>query len=187
MSRWSRPALLAGVVLVWSAVAVLGFHAMFAHATEAGEVADSPERWPAGTRLSRGSGVTIAMFVHPDCPCSRASLSELAAVARISSVTLDIVIAGPDAGGIWDDAGRIAGAVRIVDDGREAARFGALTSGYTVVYDRAGRRRFAGGITGSRGHVGDNVGRDTVQRIVDGLDPQVRSHSVFGCALGGGR
>lgn len=107
-------------------------------------------------------------------------------IARTSSVTLDIVVAGPDVeGDLWEHAGRIAGAVRFIDDGREAARFGALTSGYTVVYDHDGIQRFAGGITGERGHVGDNVGRDAVQRVVAGLENQIRSHSVFGCALGG--
>lgn len=188
MSRLSRGALLAGIALVWSGLAGLGFHAMFAYATTAGDMSDSPTHWPAGTRLPRGDGFTIAMFVHPDCPCSRASLGELSAIAASAAVTLDIVVAGPDVeGDTWDDAGRIAGAVRIVDDGREAARFGAVTSGYTVVYDRDGLRRFAGGITGSRGHVGDNVGRDAVRRIVAGLDTPLRSHPVFGCALGGGQ
>jgi hypothetical protein len=156
---------------------------MFSHATTSGEMIDSPERWPVDTRLSRGSAFTIAMFVHPDCP-SRASLHELAAIATDSSATIDIVVTGLDTEGeVWD-AGRVAGAVRMVDDGREAARFGALTSGYTVVYDRDGIRRFAGGITGSRGHIGDNVGRDAVQRVVAGLDSRVRAHAVFGCALG---
>ena len=188
MSPRLRRALIAGGVLLWAGVAGLGLREMFAEATTAGDMVDAPERWPATTRLPRGDGFTIAMFVHPDCPCSRASLGELAAIAASSSATLVIVVAGADAEGeIWDAAGQIAGAVRVVDDGREAARFGARTSGYTVVYDRDGLRRFAGGITGSRGHVGDNVGRDTVQRIVAGHGSQLRSHAVFGCALGGAR
>lgn len=188
MPRVLRRRLLAGFVLVWSGLAGLGFYAMFAHATTEGETSDSPERWPAGTQLSRGSGFTIAVFVHPECPCSRASLSELATIARRSSATFHIVVAGPDVeGDLWDQAGGIAGAVRSIDDGREAARFGALTSGYTVVYDRDGIQRFAGGITGERGHAGDNVGRDAVQRIVAGLENHRRSHTVFGCALSGGQ
>jgi len=135
---WRRR-LLAGVVLVWSALVGLGFHAMFSHATTSGDMHDAPLRWPAGTQLSRGSSFTVVMFVHPDCPCSRASLHELAAITVGSSAKVDIVVAGPDVeGDLWEDAGGIAGATRFIDDGREAARFGALTSGHTVVYDRDG-------------------------------------------------
>lgn len=191
MSPVSRRALLASVVLVWCAVVGLGIRAMVAYATTAGDMSAPPARWPEGTRLSQGGDFTIAMFIQPDCPCSRASLHELAAIRRSAATRLEIVVAGPDMKGeLWDAAGRIPGAVRVIDDGREAARFGARTSGFVVVYDRAGLRRFAGGITGSRGHVGDNVGRDAVQRIVDGRVHGIvdgpRSHTVFGCALGGG-
>jgi hypothetical protein len=186
MSPLLRRWLLAGAALVWCWIIAYGLHAMFNHATTSGNVADSPERWPAGTRLLRGGGFTIVMFVHPDCPCAHSSLTELAVVAADAAVTIDVVVTGSHAAGpMWDDAGRIAGASRTLDDGREAARFSAHTSGYTVVYDRAGVRRFAGGITGERGHVGDNVGRDAVQRIVAGLDSAVRAHPVFGCSLGG--
>ena len=37
-------------------------------------------------------------------------------------------------------------------------RFGAETSGQTLLYDRDGRLLFSGGTTGSRGHDGDNAG-----------------------------
>jgi len=161
---------------------------MFSQTSATTAPGDAAVRWPAGTRLPRGGDITIATFVHPACPSSRASLHELAAIAAGPSVSINIVVTGPDVvGEIWDDAGRIAGAVRIIDDGREAARFGALTSGYTVVYDRSGVRQFAGGITGPRGHGGDNVGRDAVKQIIAGLAPHDRAHPVFGCALDGER
>ncbi len=188
----TRRALLASIALVWGGLAAMGVWAMVAYQTTPGAVADTPERWPSASRLPRGAGYTVVMFVHPDCPCSRASLSELAENAGAgpaagSAVAIDVVVAGPDvAGEIWDAAGRIPGATRIVDTGREAERFGARTSGHTVVYDAGGVRRFSGGITGSRGHVGDNLGRDAVQRIVAGLAAQSGAHPVFGCALGGG-
>ena len=187
-----RRAVLASTAVVWAAAIGLGLYAMFTEATTRGATAASPERWPPATRLVRGAGATIAMFVHPGCPCSRASIGELAEIARAarigpaSSLAIEIVVAGPDpTGASWDVAGALPGAIRIVDDGREAARFGARTSGYTVVYDRDGILRFSGGITGSRGHAGDNVGRAAVQRLAAGQDSEVRSHAVFGCALGG--
>jgi hypothetical protein len=176
--------LLAAAVCVWGVVVGLGLFAVFEHDTTSGEIARSPARWPSGTRLPRGRGVTVAMFVYPGCPCTRASLGELAQIAFDADAAIDIVVTGPATP--WGGA-QPSGARWIADDGREAARFGAHTSGYTVVYDAAGVLQFAGGVTGSRGHVGDNVGRDAVQRIARGQDPEIHDHGVFGCALGGAR
>lgn len=178
---------LAGVVLAWCGVAAWGLREMFAHETTPGATTAAPAHWPADSRLPRGTTATIAMFVHPQCPCSRASLQELAAITLDGTTTLAVVVSGPEVeGALWDAAGQIPRAVRIIDDGREAARFGALTSGYTVVYDGNGVRRFAGGVTGSRGHVGDNVGRDAIQQILRGGSNPRPEHPVFGCALADG-
>ncbi len=75
------------------------------------------------------------------------------------------------------------GAARSIDLTGEAARFGARTSGFVVVYDATGSLRYAGGITGSRGHAGDNVGRRTVERILAGESERDLDHPVFGCGL----
>ena len=50
------------------------------------------------------------------------------------------------------------------DDGAEARRFGAETSGQTLLYDARGALAFSGGITGARGHAGDNAGRASLRR-----------------------
>lgn len=46
-------------------------------------------------------------------------------------------------------------------------RFGAYTSGQVMLYDTDRRLAFNGGITGSRGHEGNNKGR---QAITDWID-----------------
>lgn len=172
---------------MWCVLLAFGLRTIFAHATTAGERGGTPAQWPAESHLPRGTGATVAIFVHPDCPCSRASLAELASLSRDASVAIDVVVAGPEvAGDLWDQAGALSGAHRLADDGSEAARFGARTSGHVVVYDRTGALQFAGGITGERGHVGDNAGRAAVQRILDGERGALPSHPVFGCALGAG-
>jgi hypothetical protein len=43
---------------------------------------------------------------------------------------------------------------------------------------------FQGGITGARGHEGDNAGQAAVIELVAGGRPSVRQTRVFGCALG---
>ncbi len=53
------------------------------------------------------------------------------------------------------------------DDGAEAKRFGAETSGQTLLYDERGTLAFSGGITGSRGHAGDNAGRASLLALIN--------------------
>ncbi len=71
-------------------------------------------------------------------------------------------------------------------DGTESRRFGAATSGQVVVYDDAGRLRFSGGITPSRGHEGDNAGRNAILALISRRGPRIATTRVFGCSLFGG-
>ena len=72
----------------------------------------------------------------------------------------------------------------LVLEGREAARFGAATSGQTFLYDARGGLLFSGGITGARAHAGDNAGRSAVVTLLNGTGgPAAPRTSVFGCPL----
>jgi hypothetical protein len=90
----------------------------------------------------------------------------------------------------WDEtdlrqmAGGIPG-VEVISDrgGTEAARFGAQTSGQCFLFAADGRRLFSGGITASRGHEGDNAGRDALVALLTGRTPDQTSTPVFGCSL----
>ena len=72
-------------------------------------------------------------------------------------------------------------------DGVEAQRFGAATSGQAFLYNQAGALLFKGGITASRGHSGDNLGRDAVVDLVTSGVASVSAAPVFGCSLLGAR
>jgi hypothetical protein len=86
----------------------------------------------------------------------------------------------------WIEAARLPDTqVGIDPTGAEAARFGALTSGYLVLYDSSGRLRFSGGITAARGHAGENMGRNELLAALDDTTPEAQRHSVFGCSLEG--
>jgi hypothetical protein len=148
--------------MTWVIAVGFGIRALYAYSTEPGSQATAPALWPEESKLAAPSGrPSIVMFVHPECPCTRASLAELQEIANH----------------VGDRA-----SISISSDDLEAARFGAKTSGHVVVYDAFGIRRYSGGITGSRGHVGDNVGRRLVEQIIDGA-PGDLTHAVFGCAL----
>jgi hypothetical protein len=133
------------------------------------------------------------MFVHPKCPCSRASISELAVLLAHSAGNLhaQVIFLKPQGKedawthtDLWYAASELPATVVISDlGGREADIFHAAVSGETAVYDAAGNLRFHGGITGARGHVGDNAGCSAVQSYANaGATPLART-PVFGCPL----
>jgi hypothetical protein len=85
---------------------------------------------------------------------------------------------------LWNLATSIPG-LRVIRDqgGGEAHRFDAEGSGHVLLYAPSGKLLFSGGITASRGHEGDNVGRSAiVSFILDGHSP-VSHTPVFGCSL----
>jgi hypothetical protein len=85
---------------------------------------------------------------------------------------------------LWDSAAAIPGVLVVGDDeGAEALRFGAATSGQVLLYSADGRLLFAGGIIPSRGHEGDNAGRSAIIALVRGTATQVMRAPVFGCPL----
>lgn len=185
--------MLVGAV-AWLLAVFAATTALWNHKETPGEVAIAPHEWPATTRLARAAGhPTAVLFVHPLCPCTPASLEELRQVTEQMRGKLDVhvVFALPDGsdaswrtGAIWQAATAIPGArVRVDEGAEEILRFRARTSGLVALYDAQGRLVFNGGITGARGHVGDNGGR---QRLLEQLlDPGAPAATwpVFGCAL----
>ena len=84
---------------------------------------------------------------------------------------------------LWLNAAAIPGVAVIEDDGGEIALFSAATSGETILYDSHGRLLFHGGITASRGHEGDNQGRDAIVSLLTNKALAQAGSLVFGCPL----
>jgi hypothetical protein len=184
--------------ILWLGCAGVGLGWLFRYSATAGAPARAPSEWPAETRITRSPDTwTVLLFAHPHCPCTRASLGELAvllAQARGVPVRATVVLAavrGMQAS--WGDADLRKAAVGIPEvglfedeGGAEARRFGAYTSGQTLLYEPSGRLVFDGGITGARGHAGDNAGRETVRQLLRGREPAGgASAPVFGCSISG--
>lgn len=133
------------------------------------------------------------MLAHPHCPCTQASVGELAQImARLQGkVAAYVLFVKPkEAGRDWEDtdlrrsAEAIPGVKVVFDpDGVEARRFGAETSGHTQLFSTDGRLLFSGGITASRGHAGDNAGESAIVALVNNQTPARTQTLVFGCAL----
>jgi hypothetical protein len=69
------------------------------------------------------------------------------------------------------------------EDGFEAKRFGAKTSGQVVLYAPKGALLFSGGITVSRGHQGSNPGLESLITCLTQSNPDRTPWPVFGCLL----
>ena len=160
----------------------------------AGPAGKSPAEWPAESRLRLDSTRhTLVLVAHPQCPCTRASLGELAILSaqfpdRFSTYVLFLHPDGKNLewvqSGLWDEARRIPGVIAVDDvQGREAARFGATTSGQTFLFDAEGHLVFRGGITAARGHSGDNAGRSAIASYLTDGTADRNTTFVFGCLL----
>jgi hypothetical protein len=182
------------VVAVWLAAVAAGLALVAAYDNRPGEGADASSSWPEASRLTRTTGLpTLVMVVHPRCDCSRASVAELAELMARATVRPRAYVAILKPNGLpadWDVTGirkaaaRIAGVTVIRDDdGREARAFGAATSGQTYLYDADGHLLFSGGITASRGHTGESVGRTAILAMLDQQPGSIPTSSVFGCSL----
>jgi hypothetical protein len=181
--------------LAWLAGLGVGLSVLWQYEHAPGAViATAPSSWPPHTGIGRVPGrATLVMLVHPQCPCSRASVGELALVmARAQGVVDAHVLFYRPAGvssnwhetDLWSAAAAIPGVdVAVDEDGAEADRFGVATSGHTLLYDDRGQLQFSGGITGSRGHSGDNAGRSAIVSLLLHHAAERRSTSVFGCSL----
>jgi hypothetical protein len=198
-----RSLVLALAAGLWVVGIGAGIRQVYLFETTAGAVGSTPLTWPGASGIGRSTGQsTVVMLMHPQCSCSSASLAELREImARVRAPTVAWVLfvqsAATPESATWREAQRIPGVrVGVDSKGVEAARFGALTSGHTVVYDATGRLRFAGGITGARGHAGESMARHQVLAALD--DPPAATerpgeklrpwetlrHWVFGCPLG---
>src|SRR2546427_12900141 len=75
---------------IWASVVGFGMSILWRHSTTAGKPAIPLAGWPANAPLPLAKGrATLVMFAHPNCPCSRASIGELAVIMARSRGKLD--------------------------------------------------------------------------------------------------
>ncbi len=137
-----------------------------------------PEESPIAVVPNRA---TLLVFLHSKCPCSAATVTELEQLfddLRMCAMDplplVQIVAVVPQhADRSWLESAVIRRALHlpsaqlvIDEEGREARRFGAEISGTVVYFDHRHHLQYCGGVTGARGHVGNNTGRSSLFQII---------------------
>jgi hypothetical protein len=191
------PAALAATLAIWTLGVGFGLHKLMQYSYTPGRPAVAAPVWPANPWVAPAlNHPTLLVFAHPRCPCSRATIGELARIMATyrSRVSVTVFFYAPsteaadwDRTDLWRDASAIPGVRAAEDrDGAAARLFGAFTSGETLLFGTDGRLAFHGGITPARGHAGDSSGRDAILNLLAGRPAARASAPVFGCSIQGG-
>jgi len=178
----------------WLAGAGTGLYVVWAYDNTPGAAAAPPDNWPVDGAVALATDrPTLVLLAHPQCFCTQATLAELTEVlARVGVQPRTYVLFMKPKGfpegwtdsALWRQASALPG-VKVMrdDEGLKAREFGAETSGQLVLYDAHGTLIFSGGITGSRGHAGENAGRTALVGLLNEPGGDHRTTAVFGCPL----
>lgn len=188
--------MLAALVIVWSLAVGAGMRVMLQYENSPTAATSPPVKWPTDSQIKPRAGLpTLVLMAHPRCPCTRASIGELAVLMALLKKRLSahVFLYKPSGAldewaktDLWFSADALPGVeVHIDESGAEANRFHAIASGQTFLYDQQGILQFQGGITPSRGHSGDNAGRDAIVSFVRTGQSERKKTFVFGCYLSG--
>lgn len=178
----------------WLMAAGAGLALLADYQATKGASGTAPVGWPEHTQVERDpSRANLVMFVHPQCPCTKASMEELNRLMAHSrgKVTAQVWFFRPTGftedwvhAALWQVAKAIPGVTPHEDpEGAQARLFGAETSGYVLLYDTQGHLQFKGGITSGRGHEGDNPGEDAIGDLLAGRSTELHETPVYGCSL----
>ncbi len=186
-------------ITLWLIAVFIGYSTLLSYQSEPGRENPVPEKWPETSAVNPSKKpFTVLIFLHPHCPCSKASLRELERVLarrHRNTSAYAIFCTLPEApqdweqGALWQQAHKIEHLKVLLDNNQqEQSSFHVTTSGQVLLYDYKGKLRYKGGITPARGHEGSNPGLRTLEsllqnQISDQKSIQKLSYPVYGCGL----
>jgi hypothetical protein len=192
---WARRLGIVLVAVFWAAALAKGIMLISSYESTPGAQGEAPAVWPRDSCIQAAPGrFNLVLFIHSRCPCTSATVSELARIMPHveGKLCVHAVFVNPQGESqdwsrtaLFESTSIIPNVTNQIDQGGlEAKRFGAATSGQTVLYDPRGRLLFSGGITESRGHEGDNAGASAIIALVNSRTTAAAVRTpVFGCAL----
>jgi hypothetical protein len=185
--------MLVAAVIAWAAIVVAGNLWMTAYSSQPSGSATSPDRLPSAIRAEMSNErPTLLVFLHPYCPCSRATLAELERITAdypdIADIKAYFYLPSDQTedwahSDTWIKAERNPALSLFTIDEEQLKELGTVTSGQVMLYDKNGDLVFSGGITPARGHEGDNVGSESIKAFFASGYAEVPTSLVFGCSL----
>jgi hypothetical protein len=180
--------------MIWTTAMVCGWISLNRYKFTPQPIVEAPVAWPEEAGMSLANDrPTLVMFLHPACPCSKATLAELERLkAQMDTpcVLHLVMVLSKEYADNWQDTPlqRQAAALRKVNviqdwDGRIADAFSASTSGETYLYSPQGALLYHGGLTNGRGHEGFASGQEQILSALQTLSPQNQGDKVYGCRL----
>jgi hypothetical protein len=179
------------LLIFWTAAIIAGLGYAADYSSRPGSLATAPSI--SGTSLDNVRlRPRLVVFIHPQCPCSRATVSEIERLSERAPGAFDIeaLFYKPEdkpeewvKTDVWNSVSRIEGARLSIVSEKELAPFGTVTSGQVMLYSTADRLVFSGGITRARGHEGYNPGIDSVETYLRTGAATVSENPVFGCII----
>jgi hypothetical protein len=178
--------------LVWLFASAFGLVQLLGYELSPGSIGRAPPQWPLTSAVHPAGGYTLIVSIHPQCPCTRATVEELARLmARCPKLEAKLLFLKPKdysqnwvETDIWSRAGKIPRVTCLVDEsGTQISQFHSDTSGEAILYDSQGDLAFHGGITAGRGHIGDNAGVDSIIAIVSHHGAIGKQTPVYGCPI----
>ncbi len=178
----------------WLLLIVVFSVAMAIYSHRGGLQASAPDHWPPNSKVNRSNNLpNFLLFIHPLCPCSKASVGELEKLmpylenkAKVSVIFFhsEDLNSKFSSGSLFRKVASIPHVEIFQDsDGAELKRFSVETSGQALFYNLHGLLAFRGGITPERGHMGDNEGSLAIRKLVSGSHVNTWMTSVFGCPI----
>jgi hypothetical protein len=194
MSLKKSKLILIATSIAWLFMIGIGIGFLWNYESKPGLTAAASNLWPADSRIQRPTDrATLVMLAHPHCPCTRASIGELSRLMTQARgrLTAYVIFVKPqnfsdgwEQTDLWTSAAAIPGVTVLRDDeGVEASRFHAATSGQAILYNSDGKLLFSGGITSARGHEGDNAGRTAIVSLLTTGGAEQSETPVYGCPL----
>jgi hypothetical protein len=177
--RW----IVVGIILAW--LTVLGAAQVPWLRWESKPGADGPSlaAWPGDSDIPRPAGAPLtAMFVHPKCPCTVASLRMLEQLANSRKDLRFVVVAWRPKGSGWRPETTLS--IFLDEGGVETRRFGVTTSGHVMAFGGDGAVLFSGGLTDQRAATEAGRGVDLLKAALSGIGEAHKTIPVFGCSLG---
>ncbi len=186
------PSITALMIFLWASSLLCGFGFWMNHDSIAGSIPSAIADEQA-VKTEGSKRFQLWLFAHPYCPCTRATLQELSrTLVDCSEVDVHIQLFRPKddvsperpSGTAWEQIRQVPGVqVDWDEEGREAKRHGAVTSGHLLLFHPDGSLLFSGGITRARGYTGGNVAEQALRARLKGETTEYISFPVYGCPI----